>query len=168
MKTFEAFLKRIVALTDAAAAVFLLVITVLTFTAVLMRYVLAMPFPGSFDVSRLLLGVSIFWGIAVGAYRREHISVDIFWQMMPARAQRLVDLFGDLVFAVFIGIFSYMLYQQVARVMASQQTTFELSIPIWPFYGVAWLGIVLCFVVLLARIAHAVFIGPVSHRNSQS
>lgn len=160
MNKFEAFLRRVVILTDGAAAVFLLVITLLTFVAVVMRYVLSMPFPGSFDVSRLLLGVAIFWGIAVGAYRREHISVDIVWQMMPVRVQRWMDLFGDLVFAAFTGLFSYMLYQQVGSVMRSHQTTFELSIPVWPFYGVAWLGIVLCVVVLLARIAHAIFIGP--------
>ncbi|PQO22022.1 hypothetical protein C2I36_15160 [Rhodobacteraceae bacterium WD3A24] len=103
----------------------------------------------------MLLGVAIFWGIAVGAYRRQHIQVDLFWQILSPRAQRAVDIFGDIVFAGFMGVFSWMLLGQVRRVMASGQTTFELSIPIWPFHAIAWLGIVLCFVVLLARIAHA-------------
>ena len=153
-------LRRLVRLVDAAAAVFLLVITLLTFAAVVMRYVLALPFPGSFDVSRLLLGVAICWGIAVGAWRRQHIRVDVFWQMMPRPLQRAVDLFADLVFAAFMGLFSWMLLQHVLRVKASGQTTFELSIPIWPFYAVAWAGILLGFLVLVARVLEHLLGGP--------
>ena len=160
MQTLEAMIRRIVAFTDAAAAIFLIVITVLTFSAVVMRYVLSLPFPGAFDVSRLLLGVAIFWGIAVGAYRREHISVDILYHAMPARVQRLRNLFGDILFAAFMGLFSWMLLRQVLSVRDSGQTTFELGIPIWPFYGVAWLGIVLCFIVLIARILRALLFAP--------
>lgn len=160
MRSIEALIRRVVRFTDAAAAIFLIIITILTFTAVVMRYVLSLPFPGSFDVSRLLLGVAIFWGIAVGAYRREHISVDILYQVMPVPVQRVMNLFGDILFAAFMGVFSWMLLRQVTSVRASGQTTFELSIPIWPFYGVAWLGIVLCFVVLIARILRALFLNP--------
>ena len=153
-------LRRLVRLVDAAAAVFLMIITLLTFAAVVMRYVLAMPFPGSFDVSRLLLGVAICWGIAVGAWRRQHIRVDVFWQMMPRPLQRATDLFADLVFAAFMGVFSWMLLQHVLRVRASGQTTFELSIPIWPFYAVAWAGILLGFVVLVVRVLEHLAAGP--------
>lgn len=159
MRNIDALIRRVVAFTDAAAAIFLIIITILTFTAVVMRYVLSLPFPGSFDVSRLLLGVAIFWGIAVGAYRREHISVDILYQVMPRGIQRAMNLLGDVIFAGFMGGFAWMLLRQVERVHASGQTTFELSIPIWPFHAVAWLGIVLCFVVLIARILREVFLG---------
>jgi C4-dicarboxylate transporter DctQ subunit len=159
MKRLETAIRRIVAFTDAAAAVFLLVITILTFTAVLMRYVFNTPFPGSFDVSRLLLGVAILWGIAVGAYRGSHITVDILWQSMPRWAQKLMDLFGDLLFAGFMGLFAWMLLKHVQSVERSGQTTFELSIPIWPFYAVAWLGVALCVVVLIAKIARAILAG---------
>ncbi len=160
MRNLDALIRRVVAFTDAAAAIFLIVITALTFTAVVMRYVLSMPFPGSFDVSRLLLGVAIFWGIAVGAYRREHISVDLLYHVMPVRAQRIMNLFGDILFAAFMGLFSWMLLRQVMSVQASGQTTFELGIPVWPFHAVAWLGILLCFLVLIARILRAVLLIP--------
>lgn len=157
MKGLETAIRRVVALTDAAAAVFLLVITLLTFTAVMMRYVFAIPFPGSFDVSRLLLGVAILWGIAVAAHRGSHITVDILWQAAPRWAQKGMDLLGDLLFAGFMGIFAWMLLQHVEKTRSSGQTTFELSIPIWPFYAVAWLGVVLCVLVLIARILRTAF-----------
>jgi C4-dicarboxylate transporter DctQ subunit len=155
MQAFERALSRVAALVDGAAAVFLAIITALTFIAVLLRYVFAIPFPGSFDVSRLLLGVAIFWGIAAAAWRGEHIQVDILWQMLPARVQRWVDFFADIVFSVFIGVFAWMLFWQVFKVRTSGQTTFELSIPVWPFHLLAWLGIAFCLLVLLARILRA-------------
>ena len=155
MRAFERLINRVAAFIDGAAAVFLAVITTLTFVAVLLRYVFNVPFPGSFDVSRLLLGVAIFWGIAAAAWRKEHIRVDLFWQFVSPRAQRWIDLFSDIVFTAFIGVFGWMLFWQVARVRASGQTTFELSLPIWVFHGLAWLGIAFCFLVLVARLLRA-------------
>jgi hypothetical protein len=52
-----------------------------------------------------------------------------------------------------------MLLKQVQSVARSGQTTFELSIPIWPFYAVAWLGVSLCVVVLIAKVIRAVLPG---------
>jgi TRAP-type C4-dicarboxylate transport system permease small subunit len=156
MRAFERVIGRIALVVDGAAAIFLAIITALTFTAVLMRYVFNLPFPGSFDVSRLLLGVAIFWGIAAAAWRGEHIQVDILWQFLPERMQRALDIFADVVFCVFVGGITWMLYWQVWRVQASRQTTFELSIPIWPFHLVAWLGMAFCMLVLISRILRAI------------
>lgn len=152
MNLVRKFLQKLFRIVDFGAAMFLLVITVLTFTAVIMRYVLTMAFPGSFDVGRLLLGVAIFWGIAVAAYKNSHISVDLFWNMLPPRLQRVVDVFADTVFAFFSGVLAWTLFQQVTRVRVTGQTTFELSIPIWPFYAVAWIGLALCFVIVCLRV----------------
>lgn len=156
MSGFEKVIGKVSAVVDAAAAIFLAIITALTFTAVLLRYVFNLPFPGSFDVSRLLLGVAIFWGIAAAAWRAEHIQVDLLWQVMPRTVQKLLDLFADIVFAAFVGAFVWMLYRQVGRVRDSGLTTFELAIPVWPFNAVAWLGIVFCFLVLVARVLRAI------------
>lgn len=167
MSAFDRALRRIVQLVDGAAAIFLAVITALTFAAVIMRYVLQMPFPGSFDVSRLLLGVAIFWGIAAAAYRKDHIQVDLLWQVLPPAGRRILDVFSDIVFVVFIGAMAWMLFWQVDRVRLSRQTTFELAIPIWPFYGIAWFGIGLCFLVLIARILRG-FTTPLSDPAANS
>lgn len=156
MSAFERIISRIVFVVDGAAAIFLMVITVLTFTAVVLRYVFSLPFPGSFDVSRLLLGVSIFWGIAAAAWRGEHLQVDLLSHILPEKVNRALDIFGDLVFLAFVSGIAWMLFWQVSRVRISRQTTFELAIPIWPFHGIAWLGMALCVLVLVARILRAI------------
>lgn len=165
MQAFERYINRIAGVVDGAAAIFLAVITALTFLAVLLRYVFNVPFPGSFDVSRLLLGVAIFWGIAAAAWRKEHIQVDLFWQVMPRGVQRAIDVFSDLVFTMFIGVFAWMLFWQVDKVRVSGQTTFELALPIWVFHGLAWLGIVFCFLVLVARMLRALLAARAGGRS---
>lgn len=168
MRALESTIGKVTFAVDALAAIFLAVITLLTFTAVVMRYLLGLPFPGSFDVSRLLLGVAIFWGIAAAAWRGEHIQVDLVWQLATPRVRRAMDLFADIVFCIFIALMALMLFWQVDRVRLSRQTTFELALPIWPFHGIAWLGIALCVIVLLGRILRAVlnFSAPQAQADS--
>lgn len=156
MPILQASLKRLIAVVDGGAAFFLIVIAGLTFTAVIMRYVLTLAFPGSFDVGRLLLGVAIFWGIAAATFRREHVTVDLLWLALPAWLQRAVDIFADIVFAGFAGLLTWAILKHVLRTYGTGQTTFELSIPLWPFYAVAWTGIALCTVILVLRVVSSI------------
>ncbi|MEJ8575060.1 TRAP transporter small permease [Microbaculum marinum] len=156
MNAFERLINRIVLLVDAAAAMFLGVITALTFITVVLRYVFNASLPGSFDVGRLLLGVAIFWGIAVAAYRKEHIQVDILWSALPRRAQGALNVFADLVFFGCACVFTAMFWLRVMATRTAGETTFELDVPIWPFHFAAWLGIAFTAVVLAARILHVV------------
>lgn len=159
MNAFERLIRRIVRFVDGAAAMFLAVITALTFIAVVLRYVFNATLPGSFDFGRLLLGVAIFWGVAVAAYRQEHIQVDILWSALPRRAKGLMNLFADLVFFGCALVFTVMFWRQTMVMMASGETTFELDVPIWPFHMVAWFGMALTTVVLGMRIVHVAIAG---------
>ncbi len=154
MNAFEQLIRRIVAFVDGAAAMFLAIITGLTFLTVVLRYGFNATLLGSFDVGRLLLGIAIFWGVAVAAYRQEHIRVDILWAMLPRKIQNVLDLFSDIVFFGCALVFTVMFWRQTMVMRVSGETTFELDVPIWPFHLVAWFGIALTSVVLLARIAH--------------
>jgi TRAP-type C4-dicarboxylate transport system permease small subunit len=159
MKAFEQLIRRIVLFVDGAAAMFLAIITGLTFLTVVLRYVFNASLPGSFDIGRLLLGIAIFWGVAVAAYRQEHIQVDILWSVLPRRVQGFLNLFADIVFLGCALVFTIMFWRQTMVMMASGETTFELDVPIWPFHLVAWTGIALTSVVLAVRIAHVLIAG---------
>jgi TRAP-type C4-dicarboxylate transport system permease small subunit len=163
MQFLQTFLRRLLAVVDGGAAFLLVIIAGLTFTAVIMRYVMAMALPGSFEVGRLLLGVAVFWGIAAATYRREHVTVDLFWLALPAPLRRAVDVFADLVFAGFAGLLTWAILNQVMRVHGTGETTFDLSIPLWPFYAVAWIGLVLCFAILVLRVVA----GILGHRIAE-
>ena len=157
MNAFERIINKIVLFVDAAAAVFLAIITGLTFLTVVLRYVFNATLPGSFDIGRLLLGVAIFWGIAVAAYRKEHIQVDILWSVLPRKVQGALNVFSDIVFFGCACVFAAMFWLRVMATRTSGETTFELDVPIWPFHLAAWLGIALTAVVLAVRILHVAF-----------
>jgi TRAP-type C4-dicarboxylate transport system permease small subunit len=112
--------------------------------------------PDSYDLSRNFLGILIFWGIAVTSYRGDHISVELIWNLMPRRWRNALDVLAS-VFTLFcIGVFAWTMAGKVVDTAGSGETTYDLHLPIWPFYGLAWLGIAFAVLMLIARIARQV------------
>lgn len=141
----------IVAAADKAAAVFLAIVTLLTFVDVMLRYLAHSNVPDGFDFGRMALCIALFWGIAGCCYRGEHIEVDVFWTMMPPWARRLTDYFATSVIAAFMVMLSWMTVRRVLSILASNQTTADLGLRLWPFYAVATIGIVVGTLLLVTR-----------------
>ncbi len=147
------FTERFVAAADIAAALFLAAITVLTFAEVFMRYVVGQGIPAAFDIGRLLLCVALFWGLAGCCQRGEHIQVDVVWEMLPPVWRKVMDLFAVTMTAIFMVGLSWMTFERVQSTRDSGQVTFDLDIPLWPFYALAWLGALAGTLMLLSRYA---------------
>jgi TRAP-type C4-dicarboxylate transport system permease small subunit len=164
-------LDKLVAAADSAAAVFLALITALTFADVALRAIVKFAqvswFPKSFggylvDVvpgnvpdgfafGQLALCIGLFWGLAGCCYRGEHIEVDVLWQMMPARLRRFTDYFATVVTSLFMVGLSWMALLRVRSVLLSAEATSDLRVPIWPFYALAWIGVALGTLLLVSR-----------------
>jgi TRAP-type transport system small permease protein len=147
---------RLVAAVEWGAAMCLALITVMTFVSVIMRYLFVAPLPDDFDFSRLVLGIAILWGLAGAFYRGEHIQVDLVWTALPRWGRVGVDVLASLVSLVFLTVFAWMMFDRVAHTRAAHMTTVELGVPIWPFYGAAWLGIALAVLLVPVYLARAV------------
>lgn len=131
-------------------------IAVLTFVAVMLRWLFNYGLPDTFDFSRLLLGTAMFWGMALAGYHNRHIQVDGFWEMAPAWGKRLIDIFATLVTFAFMAAFAWMLEGKVMSVYASNEQTFDLRLSVWPFHAVAALGVALAAVLLALRLARLI------------
>lgn len=138
---------------DIAAALFLAAITILTFAEVFMRYVVGQGIPAAFDIGRLLLCVALFWGLAGCCQRGEHIQVDVLWEMLPPFWRKVMDLFAVTMTAVFMIGLTWMTFARVQSTRDSGQVTFDLDIPLWPFYALAWLGALAGTLMLISRYA---------------
>jgi TRAP-type transport system small permease protein len=152
----DRLVERLVVAVEWGAATFLALVTALTFVSVIMRYLFVAPVPDDFDFSRLMLGISVFWGIACACYRGEHIQVDILWGVLPRWGRLAVDALATGISLAFMATFAWMMLERVARARAAGMTTVDLHVPIWPFYGAAWLGLALA-VVLLPVYLHRIF-----------
>jgi TRAP-type C4-dicarboxylate transport system permease small subunit len=56
----------------------------------------------------------------------------------------------------FMALFAWMLKSKVMSVYASNEQTFDLRLPVWPFHALAALGIALATVLLLMRLIRLV------------
>ena len=142
---------RFIDLIEVTAAGFLAVVTLLTFVSVLLRYFFAWSIPDSYDFTRQLLGILIFWGMAVASYRGDHISVDLLWTAVPSAAQRAMDVFSALVTLVAMAAFTWMFAIKVIGTRADNVGTFDLRQPVWIYYFVAWIGLASAVLLLVLR-----------------
>jgi TRAP-type C4-dicarboxylate transport system permease small subunit len=142
---------RFIGLIEVTAAGFLAVVTVLTFVSVLLRYFFSWAIPDSYDLTRLLLGILIFWGIAVASFRGDHITVDLLWSAMPPRAQRITDTFASIVTLIALATFTWMFATKVINTRADNVETFDLREPVWIYYLIAWIGLASAVVLLVLR-----------------
>ena len=147
---------RFIDLIEVTAAGFLAVVTMLVFVSVFLRYFFAWSIPDSYDFTRLLLGILIFWGMAVASYRGDHISVDLLWSAVPPRAKRALDVFSALLTLVAMAAFTWMFAVKVIGTRADNVGTFDLRQPVWVYYFVAWIGLASAVLLLVVRTARLV------------
>jgi TRAP-type transport system small permease protein len=131
-------MKRLLSATETVAALFLLLIAVLTAGNVLLRDVFSVQIPDWFDGSRMLQGIALFWGFALATYYGSHICVDLLWEHLRARNQRRLDLLATAVTAAFLLPVAWMTWVKVTG--TGSQGTMDLRLPLQWFYAVAALG----------------------------
>ncbi len=141
---------------ERAAGAFLAVVTVLTFATVVLRYGFRTSIPDSYDLSRNFLGILIFWGIAITGFRGEHITVDLVWGALPPRGRRVLDVAATAFTLICMGVFAFAMAVKVMGTRASQETTYDLNLPVWPFYALAWAGLAVSVLLLVLRLARQV------------
>jgi len=131
-------MKRLLAATEMTAAVFLLLIALLTASNVLVRYLFNTQIPDWFDGSRMVQGVALFWGFALATFYGSHICVDIVWEHVGPIAKRRIDLLATGIMLVFLSLMGWMMW--VKTLTTGTQNTMDLQIPLYWFYMAAAVG----------------------------
>ena len=145
-------MKRLIAFLEYAGGGLLFVVMVLITASAVSRYVLNSPLLDSDDIARLLLLPAIFFGLAGACHHGEHIQVDLLWENLGDRGKAWLDGFATLVMTVCVGAMAYASALRVFDIHASRVGTYELRLPLWPFFALASLGLVLSALVLLRKL----------------
>ena len=132
---------RLVRMVEGTAGFLLLTIAVATFVTVMLRKFLNYSPPDWFDLAQLLLGISMFWGIASACYRNGHIVVDLVWEFLSSRGRRSLDLTATSILLVFMAALTLMLADAIRDTATGNVLTMELKLPLWPFHLLAGAGI---------------------------
>lgn len=137
---------------EKVAALLLGAVTILIVVSTIGRYGFSYPIPDSFDISRLLIAACIMWGFAAVGYRGGHIMVDMFAEMMPARARRFIDAFSWAVLLLFVVLLTWKIFARVLSAMRSNEATFDLRLAVWPLMALIWLGAAATIVTVSVRL----------------
>lgn len=139
------------------AAAFIGIVAADVFISVLLRYFFGISIPDAYDFGQLLLGILIFWGIAATSYRGTHITVDLVWANVGPRYQRMIDVFATLVLLFVVAVQTYTLFDKVVTTREANVSTFDLRLPTWPFFAVAWLGDAAAVLLIAVRTYRLIF-----------
>jgi TRAP-type C4-dicarboxylate transport system permease small subunit len=142
---------------ELVAAVFVGLVAADIFVSVLLRYFFSVSIPDSYDFGRLLLGILIFWGIAATSYRGAHITVDLVWGAVGKRQQRAIDIFATLVLLFVVTMQTATLFDKVRSTYEDNVLTYDLNLPTWPFFAVAWAGDVSAVLLIAIRTYRLIF-----------
>jgi len=139
------------------AAIFVGVVAADVFISILLREFFSYSIPDSYSFGQQLLGILIFWGIAATSYRGTHITVDLVYANIPPLWQRAMDVFATLVLLFVVSVQTYTLFDKVVTTYHDNVQTFDLRIPVWPFFAVAWIGDVAAVLLIAVRTYRLVF-----------
>ena len=144
---------RFVRMVEGTAGLLLLTVALATFATVVLRKLFNYSPPDWFDLAQLLLGISIFWGIASACYRNGHILVDLVWEFLSSRGRRILDITATSILLVFMAALTLMLADAIRDTAAGNVLTMELKLPVWPFHLLAGAGILAGTILTASRLA---------------
>src|SRR3954469_1272595 len=153
----RSIMDRFIDFIELVAAIFVGIVAADIFISVLLRYFFGVQIPDSYDFGRLLLGILIFWGIAATSFRGTHITVDLVYANVGPRAQRVIDVFATLVLLFVVTFQTYTLFDKVVTTANDNVLTYDLRLPTWPFFLVAWLGDVSAVLLIAVRTYRLIF-----------
>lgn len=148
---------RIIDTIELIAAAFVGIVAADIFISVMLRRFFSVQIPDAYDFGSMLLGILIFWGIAATSYRGTHITVDLVWAQASPRWKRAIDVFATLVLLFVVTVQTYTLFDKVASTYRDNVLTYDLGLPTWPFFAVAWAGDVSAVVLIAIRTYRLIF-----------
>lgn len=139
---------------DMVAGFLLGLCTLLVVLSTAGRYLFSWAVPDAFDFSRLLIGACIMWGFAAVGFRGGHIAVDLLWEVVSERWRRIIDYFAWTSLLFFTVLLTVMGFTRLMSAYASNESTFDLRLPVWPMITLIWLGCAASIATTLFAISH--------------
>ncbi|MGA8005648.1 MAG: TRAP transporter small permease [Burkholderiales bacterium] len=140
-------------LEEGLIAFLLAVMTLVTFTQVIARYVFNYSFVWALELVTYLFGFLIFIGMSYGVRVGSHIGVDALVKALKPKAARIVGGTAALLCLVYALIIFYGSWQYVAKMYEIGILAEDLPIPQW----VPRLSLLVGFGLLVVRFAEAFF-----------
>ena len=136
------------------AAIFILL--ALTVCDVLGRFIFNRPIPGTFEVTKILFALSVFFSLSVSQYRGENLGITILYDRFPRMVRVVLDIFAAVLSIATFSIAFRQTMQYAVRMKNSGTTTSVLRWQMYPWIYLASIGIIILVIALLGDFASAI------------
>ena len=133
---FTGAIETVVKIFGRVAAILIPILAILITYEVVARYAFGAPTFWAFEISYMLMGISLMLGIAWCSQVRKHIRVDFLYDNLPRRGQSVVDLAGYVLLLIPILVWlSWALFVYFMEAYQVNETSGESAWNpiIWPF-----------------------------------
>lgn len=89
------------------AIICMVILTIIVFIDVILRYIFKQGFPWTQEVATLMLVWFSFIGMAIGVLEKIHISIEMFTSKLPEKAINALESFNHILIAIFGGAMVY-------------------------------------------------------------
>lgn len=150
LNKFEKFNRRLSGWCELLGIAAMLLIMVITCIDVIGAKLFLAPILGAIDIVQLSQIVAISFAAGMALILGRHIQVEFFFNLLPRRAQVVIDSF---VLLLSLGLFIVIIWRLCVLGLSYQNTgeyTATAYIPLYPFaYAVAFACIPVCLVLLV-------------------
>ena len=98
-----------------------------------MRYLFNAPIPGALELVEYMMAIVVPFAVAVTAYVKGHIGVDLIMERFPARFQMVVGCLTTLLTAALYAVIAWQCVHYIGEEYRSAVTSAVLLIPHYPF-----------------------------------
>jgi C4-dicarboxylate transporter DctQ subunit len=128
----NSIIEGLIKVENAGLIVLMIGMIVLCFLQVLFRYVLKISAPWTEELSRYFMVWLIFIGAAWATHAQNHIEIDVLDLVFKnPRVRGIVELVTSLIIVIFCIFFMYSAAVYIPQVVASNERTIALGLPMW-------------------------------------
>lgn len=120
-------------------AVILNVMILLVMVDVIMRKAFTTPIRGSLEISEIMLGLTVFLGLAFCAVRDEHVVIDILIERFSKHAKPIAMIIIHFVSAGVSVLMSWRLLNEALSLRSGHQVSMLLGLATYPYVLVAFI-----------------------------
>jgi TRAP-type C4-dicarboxylate transport system permease small subunit len=128
----------------------------LVFVDVVGRFAFNKPIFGSYELVQMGMGLLVFYALPYAQYKKGLVRVDFIINYFPKLPRKILWVIGDVISTVVCYALAYACYLHAAgTLVASGAKTSVLMIPMYPFYYIASVGLLLFALILTVDTLHS-------------
>ena len=121
-------------LEDVLTGIFFISGLGLIFYGVVLRYVFKNPRPWIEEISMYAIIWGIMFGLSIALRNNQHITIDLLYEKLPPKFQRIIDLFANSIGVIFCVCLVYFSTDLVISTYKTGMVSMTVGIPMWIVY----------------------------------